>query len=285
MRRLSDLEEAVHLQPQSTIVRTDHYPPPRVDRMGAIWRSKLWILIGAIAVAAATYGVCRAVPKIFQASATVRVSLPPQSPSAISSQSVTASSDLAGQYAQLAKLAPVLDTASRHLGMSESALASVVSAGTVSGQNLISVQAQAHNAAAAGARANAVAAALADTITRGNRVQATTYSRAVARQLAPVNSEIRRARTAMVQDARSPVALASDETLLSNLLIQRSQVLSSVAEAAATQPSADVFAPAGAGSQVQPRPTLYTVVAFLVALVVLAQVAVAVRSHRAAGPA
>ena len=116
---------------------------PDVDRIAAIWRRKFQILLAGVVLAAVTFGVCHVVPKTFEASAIVRISLPPPSQAQISSQSVTAASDLAGQYSQLATLHPVLSSAAKRLGTTESVLGSSVSAGTVSGQNLISVRGQA----------------------------------------------------------------------------------------------------------------------------------------------
>jgi uncharacterized protein involved in exopolysaccharide biosynthesis len=251
-----------------------------IDRVAIIWRAKLRIAAFAVLVAALTFGICQVVPKTFSSAAIVRITLPPPSQAQISSQSVTAASDLAGQYSQLATLSPVLNAAAARSGTPEQVLASSVSAGTVGGQNLISVTAQARTPADSGTRASAVARALTTEVNRDNTSQATSYRNAVQKQLSPLDKQILGMRNALGRLRTTSRAAAADETVLANLLVQRQQVLSTIAQNAAAEPTADVVSSAGPGGQIQPRATLYTAVAFIVGLLLAAQLAVTVERFR-----
>jgi capsular polysaccharide biosynthesis protein len=264
------------LEAQGWTVRAE----PGVDRVATIWRAKYLIGAAAILVAILTYGICLFVPRVYAASSTVEVSLPPPGAASLASQATTAAGDLAGQYAQLATLSPVLSIALKSAGTSEAVLANSVSAGTISGENLISVRAQAGSASAATRWANAVGAALTEKITSDNDAQVASYEQSVDKQLQPVNQQISSVTAAIATERPGSAALSPSQALLASLLTQRAQVLSASAQNAADVASASLVAPAGAGSQIQPRPTLYATVAFVVMLLAGAQIAVAVESYR-----
>jgi capsular polysaccharide biosynthesis protein len=254
--------------------------PQEFDRVTTIWRAKFWIAAAAIVVAALTYAVCLVVPKTYESSATIRVSLPPSSQAAVSSASVTAAGSLAGQYAQTATLSPVLSAAARLIGTSEGVLSGSVSAGTISGENLIQVRAEAGSPSDAARRANAVAKALTNNITTSNAAQAAAYRKAAERQIAPLDAQIGSLRAAILNKAGSPGALSADQGMLGSLVVERGQLESTVVQNTTNLPAAEVFATAGPGSVAQPRSHLYTLVAFVVAALAAAQIAVTLASYR-----
>jgi len=260
--------------------RTDQRHPVETDRIAAIWRRRYRILGAAIAVAIVTFAACEILPKTYSSSATISVSLPPQEQAAISGQGATAASSLASQYAQTATLGPVLAAAAPKSGTTASQLTNSVSAGTISGENLIAVRAEAPSPAAAALRANAVASALVANITASNSKQVSAYSHSVERALVPETAQINSLQAKIAHGHLRPAAMAADESELANLVLQRSQVSSVVVQNAATEPTVAVLAQAGSGTQVQPRTVLYTLVAFLVALLASGQIAVLIESYR-----
>jgi capsular polysaccharide biosynthesis protein len=254
--------------------------PREIDRVATIWRAKFYIVGAAIVVAALTFGVCLVVPKTYQSSATVRVFLPPSSQASVSSASVTAAGSLAGQYAQTATLSPVLAAAANESGTSEGVLSGSVSAGTISGENLIQVRAEAGSPADAARRANAVATALTNNITLTNAAQAAAYRRAAQKEIAPIDAQIASLRQSILNKPGPQGALLADQGVLGSLMVQRGQLQSTVVQNTTNLPAAEVFATAGPGAKVQPRTVLYTLAALVVAALAAAQIAVALASYR-----
>jgi uncharacterized protein involved in exopolysaccharide biosynthesis len=259
-------------------------PTQPFDRVGAVWRNKYWILLTAVAVAAITYAICSVVSKTYAASATVSVSLPPSQAAVSSGQAVTAVGDLASQYAQVTTLAPVIDKAAKSSGISASVLANSVSAGTISGENLISIRGEARDPAAAGLRANAVATALATYIGEQNASQATSYSRAIKNELKPLNKQITAVTARINSTSLSRSSQAVAESTLGTLLVQRGELESTVVQNNSSLANANVIARAGAGSIVSPKKKLYTLVALIVAALVAAQLSVTISQRRRIRP-
>jgi capsular polysaccharide biosynthesis protein len=262
---------------------------PQPDRATIVWRAKWFILAAATLVAAATFAICQYLPETYEAGAMVRVSA--QSGSA-TQDAVQASNDLASQYSQLVNSGPVVRSAEDALGLSQGTLDGQTSGGTVGEQNLITVNARASTADEAGERANAVALSLVTELRRANREQAAAYVERVQAQLAPLD---RRIASTRVQIARlsgqiaaggslgssAAAQLSSREATLANLEQERDRVASNVAQVSAVvQPDVTVWSEAAAGGQVQPKPVLYTVVAFLLTALVAAQLAVLIGSRR-----
>ena len=81
----------------------------------------------------------------FRSSTIVRVSVAPGSSS--SQDAIGASNDLSQQYAQLVTSDAVVERASKALGIPASELSGQVSSGTVQDQNLVRIEATAHDAA------------------------------------------------------------------------------------------------------------------------------------------
>lgn len=249
-------------------------------RWSGVWSWKWLVLLAAIVVAAATFVVSGLIPKRFSASALIRVTLP--STTAISEQSVQAENDLATQYAQIAASSPIVERAQRHLGASGVGLLGDASASTVGSQNLVQITARASSATAAQARANALASAFTVYI---NHVNAVDVARGNASADGPIRRTQERLQSTQLEVDRSLTTreegrplTASERAHLSALEaevaslqgIQQSLILGQDKQGAA---SVRVFSPADAGGQTQPRPTLYAIVAFLVALLLSAQIA------------
>jgi capsular polysaccharide biosynthesis protein len=254
--------------------------PQQFDRVGAVWRNKHWILLTAVVVAAITFAICSVLPKSYAAAATVSVSLPPSQAAVSTGQGVTASGDLASQYAQVATLAPVIDKAAKSSGISASELTNSVSAGTINGENLISIRGEAPSPAAAGLRANAVAKALATYIGEQNASQATSYSGAVKNELKPLNKQIAAVTGRINGNSLSRSAQAVAESTLGTLLVQRGELESTVVQNNSSLANASVIARAGSGSIVSPKKKLYTLVALIVAALVAAQLSVTISQRR-----
>jgi uncharacterized protein involved in exopolysaccharide biosynthesis len=265
--------EQVH---ESTSEQRKVPAPDRIKEPGPVmlWRRRFYVLGASLAIAAAALVLCLLAPKTYQATATVVVSLPPATSGGVTSESVTASSDLAGQYAQLATLRPTLLAAAKTLGVSESQLTGSASAGVIASQNLVAVNATARNGALAQQRANAVAHALVVGISHSNAVTLYTYSRNVTRALGSTNRQIGTLRRDIARNAGHTAIVSADTTLLSSLVAQRQQAQSELAQEAANEPAVSVASEAGEASQAQPKTVLYTLIAFIVGLLVAGQLAV-----------
>jgi capsular polysaccharide biosynthesis protein len=266
-------------------------PPEPPSRGTVVWRARRLIVAVAVACAVLTLAVSSIVPATYSSSATVRVTLPPGLGN--TRDSVLASNDLASQYAQLVESTPVLADAAGHLGMSGGSLRAAVSAGTIADQNLISVNADAPSANESARRANALAEAFTRYLSQTNAGQTGSYAAGIDRRLRNLRSQINTAQAAMSRAAQgldaasqsrraaANAAFASQQSILGNLLGERQQLVSYLAQvAAAGQPEVAVVATADPGDKVQPRPALYALLALVVGALVTAQIALIV--HRPA---
>jgi capsular polysaccharide biosynthesis protein len=260
-----------------------HADPPRAagtDRVGIVWRTKHWTLLVALAAAAVTFAVCTVIPKTYSASATVSITLPPSESLTASGQAVSAVGDLAAQYASLATLGPVVARASQKSGIAASTLADSVSSGTISGENLISIRGEAGTASGATGRANAIASALAYYVRSTSETQANGYARSVAAKLKPLNQQINSLTTEVSNPSLSQSARGVLESSLGPLLVQRGELESATLENTSSQPTAEFLAPAGAGAIVEPKRSLYTAVAFVLMLLIAAQLSISITQYR-----
>jgi capsular polysaccharide biosynthesis protein len=239
-----------------------------------IWRRKWWIVLFAIIVAGVVYGATSQLSPRYQASATVQVALLGGS---ATSEGVTAANDLASQYAQIVDADPVVDAVAQKLGEGRSAIRDNVSGSTINDQNLISVSARAGNAEQASRRAPAAAQALVTYVTKTVQKQSTSINDEAIAQLKPLDDQIRDLRrqtaNASRSETRSQQYIASQQSL-ATLEAQRAAAIGDIARNGADgRPAIQVLNPAGDGSKVSPKPLLYAGAAFLVALLLAAQVA------------
>jgi|ERR1700677_673848 len=249
-------------------------------RWDAIWDARWWVLLAAVITAVVAFGVSHAIPKRFSSGAVVRVTLP--ATAGISEQSVQAANDLATQYTQIATAGPIVAQAASTLGSAGAGLTADVSAATVASQNLVKITARASSPTTAQDRANAMASAFTGYLNRENANNASRSAAASYAQLRHVQTrlqeiEVQIDQSLAVREGGRPLSTSKRAQL--SLLQSESATLQSlqqsllVAQVGGGTPTLSVFAPAGPGSQTQPRPTLYALVAFLVALLVAAQTA------------
>jgi capsular polysaccharide biosynthesis protein len=249
-------------------------PELNVPASVILWRRKFYVLGASLATALVALVVCLAVGKTYQAAATILVSLPPATAGGVTSDSVTASSDLAGQYAQLATLRPTLMAAAKALGVPENDLSGEVSAGVIASQNLVAIKVTAGSATVAFQRANAVAQALVVGINHTNAGALQTYSKDITSALGSTNREVSRLRSGIARNAGRIAIVDADSTILSSLLVQKQQAQSEIAQEAANEPVVSVASKANSASQAEPKTLLYTLIALIAGLLVAAQLAV-----------
>ena len=263
-----------------------------VDRVTVLWGAKWWILTIALVAGIAAYGVSRfAVSPTYSSS--VDVVITAHSVSGGLSAAITASNDLANQYAQLANSPPVLALASQRLPGGGHGLGAATSAGTVGDQNLVRVTTLADSPDLARIRANAVASAFVVHITAVNARDAADLRAAVERELRSNKRTIFSVKLAVAvatrkafasSPSRSAVAnsvLAAKQALLATLVTQRQSIISDLAQSSVeAQPSVRMAAPAGRGAQIQPKPVLYAGVAAMASALAAGQILILVRLRR-----
>ena len=249
--------------------------PRRPDGARAIWRAKWWILLAAIVAGGAAYGVSQIMHETFRSSTIVRVSVAPGSSS--TQDAIGASNDLSQQYAQLVSSDAVVKRAAEDLKVPAGDLSGQVSAGTVSDQNLIRIQATAHSAPLAIARTEAVADAFTAVVTESNQRQARQYRRTLERPLEPLDRNIDTLREA-IRNASTQERADNLRDSLNNLVTERARQQATIDQSVASvQPAIDAVSRATAASQIQPRTKLYTIGAAIIAALAAAQIAVVVR--------
>jgi len=252
--------------------------PGRPDGARAIWRAKWWIILAAIVAGGAAYGISHVIQETFRSSTIVRISVPPGSSS--SQDAISASNDLSQQYAQLVSSDAVVNRAAKALKVPASDLSGQVSAGTVQDQNLVRIQATAHDAPLAIARTDAVADAFTAVVTESNQRQARQYRRALERPLQPLDTNITSLRQA-IRNASSQDRADNLRDSLNTLVTERARQQASIDQnVAAVLPAIDPVSRAAAAAQIQPRTKLYTIGAAVIAALVAAQLAVVLRRSR-----
>jgi hypothetical protein len=230
------------------------------------------VLVVAAVVAGAVYAVSGTLSPSYASSSTMVVNV--NGGSGITDVSVSAANDLASQYAQLANSAPVLRNAEKALSLPGGGLDGKVSGSTVSAQNIIKVTATAGNARDAQRRTDAAANALITYITSLSAKQATRYAAAVTFRLKPIDKQIADVEKRLShgsQDARRNASV-----VLANLVTQRQQVQSTIAQnAAGSQPNIQQVTPATGGDKTSPKPGLYAAIALIIVLLVGGRIALA----------
>jgi capsular polysaccharide biosynthesis protein len=262
------------------------------DRATVLWRGKWWILALALLAGTATYGVSRfVISPTYGSSADIVVTA--HTVSGALSDAITASNDLANQYAQVADSPTVLEQAARVLPGGGHGLAAATSVGTVGDQNLVRVTTLAGSPGLAQRRANAVARAFVVQINGVNAQEAAQVRKAVEQQLQSSQQAISDARANVAKATRNAITssrkrsavrnsvLAAQQSLLSNLITQRQQIISDLAGATVeAQPSVRISAVAGPGTQTQPKPVLYAGVAAIAMALAVGQILILVRLRR-----
>ncbi|RZS87374.1 hypothetical protein EV189_2802 [Motilibacter rhizosphaerae] len=258
-------------------------------RLDAIWPAKWLIVAVALLLGAGVFLYVKAQPVSYSAQSSVRVTVPQTKNGA--RDSALASEELAAQYAQYATSTDVRSSAEKRLG----AGVGQVTAVPLNNYNLIAVTASGSTAKQAAARSNAVAEALVDYVTTVNSSVVSAASKRVKAQLDSLDSQITSIRAqikklqAVAQGTGRAADLAqaevaSQQSLLSNLLnVQQNTLSGSTNDILVGQPDVAVVDQPQVGSPVTKHAPLYAVVAFLVALLALSEVAVLRARVRARG--
>jgi capsular polysaccharide biosynthesis protein len=239
-------------------------------------------ILAATLAAIAVYVASGHLPATFQSSATIRVAI--QSTSDVNDGTITASNDLASQYAQIASTGTVIGLARKQLDGADAQLTgNDVVASTVAAQNLVKITVNGHDGGQSQRRADAVGTAFVEGLRELNGRQAEQYSNEVSSRLGPIDRSIaltRRELSGGTQDSRRNAAI-----VLASLIVQRQQVQASIAQnVAAMQPTLTQVAGAGPGEKVSPKPKLYAIVAFVIVLLVVGRVLIVAAARRPRPP-
>jgi hypothetical protein len=242
------------------------WSPPRQGRKVAL--RVLIVIAFALAAAGVTYAVSSAISPTYGSSTQLLVNV--NEANGLGVDAISAANQLTAQYVQLVPTDAVLGAPATKLGMSVGDLRNAISAGTVSQENLLQINAEGPSASAAEQRAATVTSDFMSYVTRTNTAQLHSYISTMSTQLQAVNNDyaqlaarLRRARGAQAGYIQGELgALATQQQSLQSQLTQR---------ASAGVPQVQLVRSAGDGTRVAPRPTLYAVVALLVAGFIAAQ--------------
>lgn len=235
-------------------------------------------VVVSIAIGALAYVVGTLLPSTYQSNGLIRVAVPSQQ--GISDPVVTAANDTASQYAVLASSAPVQAAAASKLGVPASTLDGAISGSTVSAQNIVQVTATGHSAAVAQARAAAASAALANYVTGLNSAAGNRYVSQAEDGLGRLNQTLQAITGRLGSDR--PARRAADMLMIETLTSERDQLLGQISrDAASNQPTLQVVAYSSSPTLSSPKPKLYAVVAFVVALIVAGRIAFVLARRRA----
>lgn len=240
--------------------------PPR--RPGRIALRVVIVIAFALVAAAATYGVSSAISATYRSSTQLLVNV--NEAGGLGLDAVSAANQLTAQYVQLVPTNAVLAAPAAKLGMSIGDLRNNISAGTVSQENLLQINADGPSASAAQQRATTVTGDLMSYLARTNRDQLHAYISSLTGQLHVVDNNYAQlaARLGTAQGAEA--AFIQGE--LGSLATQQQSLQSQLTQhATAGAPQIQLVRPAGSGSRVAPQPILYAVVALLVAGFIAAQ--------------
>jgi capsular polysaccharide biosynthesis protein len=218
-------------------------------------------LVISLIAAAAAYEIGHHLTATYAASGTIRVAISAQN--GVSDPNVLAQNDLATQYAQLVNSPSVEQLAAKQLGVPVANLSGTLSGSTVDAQNLLQVSATGATPAEAESRARAGVEAVTAYLTHATQQQAAQY---LARLQHYVNTQI--------PDPYPGLSTKRVTQLRDNLVGIRAQFFGEGArDASGDRPTLQVVDPGGSASETAPKPKLYALVAFVVALIVTARVA------------
>ena len=237
-------------------------------RPGGIARRVLIVIAVALLAAGVTYGISSAISPTYSSSTQLLVNV--NEANGLGFDAISAANQLTAQYVQLVPSDAALAVPAAKLGMSVGDLRNNVSAGTVSQQNLLQINANGPSASAAQYRAATVTNDFMSYLARTSTAQLHSYIATLSRQLQSVNNAYAQL-AARLQGARGAEA-AYIQGELGALATQQQELQQQVTQhATAGAPQVQLVRPAGSGSRVAPQPLLYAIVALLVAGFVAAQ--------------
>jgi capsular polysaccharide biosynthesis protein len=218
-------------------------------------------LVVSLIAAAAAYEIGHHLTATYAASGTIRVALSAQG--GVNDQSVIAQNDLATQYSQLVNSPSVEQLAAKRLGVPVSDLSGKLSGSTVDAQNILQVNATGATSSEAESRARAGVQAVTAYLTHATEQQAAQYLARLQRNV-----------TTQIPDPYPQLNTQRVTRLRDSLVGVRAGFLGEGArDAAGDRPTLQVVNPGGSASETAPKPKLYALVAFVVALIVTARVA------------
>lgn len=209
-------------------------------------------------------------PATYSSDGLIRVALASQQ--GIQDPVVTAANDIASQYAQLASSQPVTILTAAKLGVTPRSLDGKINGSTLSAQNLVQVTATGDSSSVAVARAGAATTSLQQYVTKLNAQQTGQYVSVAQSGLRQTNANIAQLSARLAKD--SPAGRTADSLVIASLNSTRDQLLGQIArDAAGNQPALQVVEVASPASKTLPKPWLYALVAFVVALIISLRVA------------
>jgi capsular polysaccharide biosynthesis protein len=221
------------------------------------------LCVAAIAAGGA-YGVGKSLTPVYQSTSTIRVTAHQQG--GLNDPVITASNDLAAEYAQLVSSDQIRALTAKALGVTVASINGKLSGSTVNAQNLLQVTATADSASAAVARAAAAGRVVHTYINALVQQQSIQYLASVHRG---VSNDMRKQSVIGI----SPVGVPGEQ-LAAQLANGRAQVVGeAVRDAASNQPVLQLIDLGTGASETSPQPKLYAVVALIIALVLTLRLA------------
>ncbi len=263
------------LDDTAALEQTSPEPASAPPSAGHVLARRWWIvLLAAAVVGAGTYEISSRLPARYSSSATAAVQVSGSDPNS----TTQAANTMAGQFAQQVDAQGVLAAASRLLHEPVSTLNAAVSGGVVGGQNLITIQASGNSPQEAQQRAATVTKDFINYVASQSALQRQAYSKNSQQQLAPINAEIQQVTQQLNRfgpgQQTSPRYLSLQSTS-SALLAERAAALASIAQTGSGGfPSITLVSAAGVGSVVAPQPTLYAIIGFILALLIVGRLVV-----------
>jgi succinoglycan biosynthesis transport protein ExoP len=236
------------------------------EHFRAIARNWWRILLVAVFVAGVTYGVSHVLKSVYESNTVLSVTAGGAQNGTVSAKDQTPF--LASTYAQLATSNPVLTSAAKNsgLGISEKTAEARVSASTSSGLGFVTVTATGPSQHDAAALANAVAHALVVQVTNEQNA-------AVQGDLASVNQQINTL-AAQLNSLPANSPQTADLQTRYNALLQ-----AAVQRQTDPRDRVDVLSAATTSSnQIAPKPTQNALLAFVIAIIIVAELSVALRA-------
>jgi len=248
-----------------------------VYRWEVYWDGRRFILLTTIAAYLLTFLVCAFVPKQFTAADRVAINVLPGANSGSGDFAVIAS-ELANQSVNYVTADAVIKPAAQDLGMTVGKLRSEISVGTVNAENVLDIRVTDGGPAEVLKKVHAVTKYFVEYMGTRYALQfdkSDATQKALRKQIDQLNNEIQayESTTAVPGVSTPPHVQAWINEL--GILMAAQWSSSSTANSAATAlniiPSVEVLIRANSASQSAPKPTLYSVVAALIALMGSAQ--------------
>jgi len=212
-------------------------------------------LVASIGVALIAYFVGHTLHTTYDSSGTIRIAV--ASENGISDPNVTAANDLASQYAQLVDSSAVQQLTAQRLDVPVSQLNGALSGSTVAAQNIVQVTASGSTPGEAVARAQAATKEVRDYVSSLINQEGQQYLSSIRSALATLGSK----------KGGPPGTTASIVSAKAQAVAQGAR------DMAGNMPGLQIVDVASSASESSPKPSLYALIAFVVALIVTGRIA------------